>query len=137
MKNQTQVQKKNEETSVKTTLEVVIPEEKNKTGLQKGAEDVTPLPVVKQLLTIEELKWKAEQLTILSEKYDKFVSNLRKMENFEIGHDSNQSEIVIKDSQGAIFRSNSENAIKKFLEVCKSEYKVQISEIENKMREIA
>lgn len=139
MKNQNQSPKANV-TEVKPVMEIVKTEqESKKSGLQNSAEDITALPVVQEIkpISLDELKRKVEMLTNLSKKHDDESQKLKRIENFAVLHDNTTAEILLKDANGETFRSHSPEAISKFIDVCKSEFNLKLSDIEKQMREIA
>ena len=122
-------------------MEVVYPKkEKVKTDLQEKAEDVQPLTQIKEEakpLTIDELKRKAELLTMYAQKHGELTEKRKQVENFIISHDKETATVMVHDAQGEVFQSNSPKTIGKLIEFWLEEFTSAINETESKMREIA
>lgn len=114
--------------------EVKIEETPEPLPVQEVKPDETPEKVI---LSIDDIKRKAELLTRLSVRYDELVEQRKRMENFSISHDNETAEILLLDAKGETFKSHSTNAISKFIEYCQEEFSKAIAQKEKEMREIA
>lgn len=139
MKNQNHAPKATDK-QVNPVMEIVKPDQDGKkSGLQETAVDVLPVSVTKEIriISLEELKRKGEMLTNLSKRHEEVSEKFKRLENFSVLHDNSTAEILMKDANGETFKSHSPEAISKYIEICKEEFKCKLADIESQMREIA
>ena len=103
------------------------------------AETAPPAKVeaVKPQPTIEDIKRKNEVLKRLTDKYDRLQDKLRRVENFKLSSDRETATIVVTDSNGEEFRSNSQKTLVQLIAFWHDEFKQAIAEVEKEIRENA
>ncbi|MDD2799379.1 MAG: hypothetical protein PHV20_12375 [Bacteroidales bacterium] len=129
----------------KPVLTVVQPEKKENNpkieNLRTAAEEVQELKTEptqeKAVLSIEDIKRKNEVLSRLTAKWDALADKRRRVENFSISHDTDTANVIVRDSNGEVFESNSPKTIGKLLEFWKEEFSTALDQVEKDMREIA
>ena len=92
---------------------------------------------VKPQLTIEDIKRKNEVLKRLTDKYDRLQDKLRRVENFKLSSDRETATIVVTDSNGEEFMSNSLKTLVQLIAFWHDEFKQAIAEVEKEIRENA
>lgn len=115
-------------------LTVVTPEKEVKTEIPAEpakTEAVKPQP------TIEEIKRKNEVLKRLTDKYDRLQDKLRRVENFKLSSDRETATILVTDSNGEEFISNSQKTLVQLIAFWHDEFKQAIAEVEKEIRENA
>lgn len=98
--------------------------------------EVKPTEEVKPL-TIEDIKRKNEVLKRLTDKYDRLNDKLRRVENFKLSSDRETATIVVTDSNGEEFQSNSQKTMVQLIAFWHEEFKQAIAEVEREIRENA
>lgn len=98
--------------------------------------EVKPVEEVKPL-TIEDIKRKNEVLKRLTDKYDRLNDKLRRVENFKLSSDRETATIVVTDSNGEEFQSNSQKTMVQLIAFWHEEFKQAIAEVEREIRENA
>lgn len=132
-----------QEQEKKVTMTIVEPAKERKAeslNLQAKAEDVSSVHVVQEkpkMQTIEDIKRKSEVLTRLSKKYDDLQEKRKRVENFQISHDTDSASVQVYDANGEAFESHSPKTIGKLIQFWMEEFTEAIAETEKKMREIA
>ena len=98
--------------------------------------EVKPVEEVKPL-TIEDIKRKNEVLKRLTDKYDRLQDKLRRVQNFKLSSDREMATIVVTDSNGEEFQSNSQKTLVQLIAFWHEEFKEAIAEVEREIRENA
>ena len=115
-------------------LTVVTPEKEVKTEISA---ELTKTEAVKPPLTIEDIKRKNEVLKRLTDKYDRLQDKQRRVENFKLSSDRETATIVVTDSNGEEFMSNSQKTLVQLIAFWHDEFKQAIAEVEKEIRENA
>ena len=115
-------------------LTVVTPEKEVKTEIPA---EPAKTEAVKPQLTIEDIKRKNEVLKRLTDKYDRLQDKLRRVENFKLSSDRETATIVVTDSNGEEFMSNSQKTLVQLIAFWHDEFKQAIAEVEKEIRENA
>lgn len=115
-------------------LTVVTPEKEVKTEIPA---EPAKTETVKPPLTIEDIKRKNEVLKRLTDKYDRLQDKLRRVENFKLSSDRETATIVVTDSNGEEFMSNSQKTLVQLIAFWHDEFKQAIAEVEKEIRENA
>ena len=115
-------------------LTVVTPEKEVKTEIPA---EPAKTEAVKPPLTIEDIKRKNEVLKRLTDKYDRLQDKLRRVENFKLSSDRETATIVVTDSNGEEFMSNSQKTLVQLIAFWHDEFKQAIAEVEKEIRENA
>ena len=121
-------------------LTVVTPEKVVKSETAPLPEETAPpakVETVKPQLTIEDIKRKNEVLKRLTDKYDRLQDKLRRVENFKLSSDRETATIVVTDSNGEEFMSNSQKTLVQLIAFWHDEFKQAIAEVEKEIRENA
>ena len=108
-------------------LTVVTPEKEVKTEIHA---EPAKTEAVKPPLTIEDIKRKNEVLKRLTDKYDRLQDKLRRVENFKLSSDRETATIVVTDSNGEEFMSNSQKTLVQLIAFWHDEFKQAIAEVE-------
>ncbi|MEI6580294.1 MAG: hypothetical protein WCN92_12655 [Eubacteriales bacterium] len=82
-------------------------------------------------LTVEQRKERIFKLQLLSEKHDSLKTEMKKLEEFQISHDSDKCRLTIADDKGKEFRSCNPEAIKTMIEICKKSIFSKMENVEN------
>ena len=133
MKTTTTAQKMEQKNEI-PMLTVVTPEKEVKTEIPA---EPAKTEAVKPQLTIEEIKRKNEVLKRLTDKYDRLQDKLRRVENFKLSSDRETATIVVTDSNGEEFMSNSQKTLVQLIAFWHDEFKQAIAEVEKEIRENA
>ena len=133
MKTTTTAQKMEQQNEIHV-LTVVTPEKEVKTEIPA---EPTKTEAVKPPLTIEDIKRKNEVLKRLTDKYDRLQDKLRRVENFKLSSDRETATIVVTDSNGEEFMSNSQKTLVQLIAFWHDEFKQAIAEVEKEIRENA
>lgn len=80
--------------------------------------------------TLQEFKDRATILYLLQEKHTGLIEKRNRLDHFQISHDNNNAEIVVRDAKGLEFKSTSAKTIGQFLDFCKAEFTEVIAETE-------
>ena len=115
-------------------LTVVTHEKEVKTEIPA---EPTKTEAVKPQLTIEDIKRKNEVLKRLTDKYDRLQDKLRRVENFKLSSDRETATILVTDSNGEEFISNSQKTLVQLIAFWHDEFKQAIAEVEKEIRENA
>lgn len=115
-------------------LTVVTPEKEVKTEIPA---EPAKTEAVKPQLTIEDIKRKNEVLKRLTDKYDRLQDKQRRVENFKLSSDRETATIVVTDSNGEEFMSNSQKTLVQLIAFWHDEFKQAIAEVEKEIRENA
>lgn len=111
----------------------ILPKE---TATEVKPTEVKPVEEVKPL-TIEDIKRKNEVLKRLTDKYDRLNDKLRRVENFKLSSDRETATIVVTDSNGEEFQSNSQKTMVQLIAFWHEEFKQAIADVEREIRENA
>lgn len=80
--------------------------------------------------TLQEFKDRATILYLLQEKHTGLIDKRNRLDRFQISHDNQNAEIIVKDANGLEFKSTSAKTIGQFLDFCKAEFSEVITETE-------
>ena len=133
MKTTTTAQKMEQQNEIHV-LTVVTPEKEVKTEIPA---EPAKTEAVKPQLTIEDIKRKNEVLKRLTDKYDRLQDKQRRVENFKLSSDRETATIVVTDSNGEEFMSNSQKTLVQLIAFWHDEFKQAIAEVEKEIRENA
>ncbi|HNX89636.1 MAG TPA: hypothetical protein PKH58_11170 [Paludibacteraceae bacterium] len=111
----------------------ILPKE---TATEVKPTEVKPVEEVKPL-TIEDIKRKNEVVKRLTDKYDRLNEKLRRVQNFKLSSDRETATILVTDSNGEEFQSNSQKTMVQLIAFWHEEFKEAIAEVEREIRENA
>jgi hypothetical protein len=94
---------------------------------KKEQTSTTPAPKV---FTVEQKKERIFKLQLMSEKHDALKEEMKKLEEFQISHDSEKCKLSIQDDKGKTFSSNNPDAIKTMIDICKNSIILKIAAVE-------
>jgi hypothetical protein len=108
----------------------VIPGGETETKEEK--KEIPPATPLK-ILSVEQKKERIFKLQLMSDKHDALKEELKKLEEFQIGHDSDKCKLHIQDEKGKTFSSNNPDAIRTMIDICTNSVILKIATIEKEI----